>query len=170
MNKTTALVTLALATTLALAASASADFIGQPILGPITLGSSVTGNTTGHADDNDGWDSGTHIFDIWNGGDDVWQLNWAGGDMDLQLLYNPAPPVDLDMFLYEPGAYDSTGTYSIINSGVEDIAYPGAAAGTYYIVIDSPAGQEGAYTLNVLPEPTTLALLALGACALRRRR
>lgn len=170
MKQTTSIVTLALATSLALAASAAADFVGQPILGPITLGSSVSGNTTGHADDNDGWDSGIHIFDIWDGGDDVWQLNWAGGDMNLQLLYNPAPPVDLDMFLYEPGAYDSTGIYSIINTGVEEILYPAAPAGVYYINIDSPIGQEGAYTLNVLPEPATLALLALGACAVRRRR
>lgn len=160
---------MAVVAVLAVASAASADFIGQPILGPITLGSSVTGNTVGHADDNDGWDSGKHIFDIWAGGDDVWQLNWAGGDMNLQLLYNPAPPVDLDMFLYEPGAYDSTGTYSIINTGVEEILYPAAPAGIYYINIDSPIGQEGAYTLNVLPEPTTLVLLALGACALHRR-
>lgn len=163
--------TFALAAMLGVASSASADFIGQTILGPLSNGSSVNGNTSlGSTDDNDGWDSGIHIFDIWNGPDDVWILPWVGGDLALEMLYDNSGFTDLDLFLYEPGQYDSTGIYSIINTGVENIEYPAAPAGDYYIVVDSPAGGDGAYTLNVTPEPGTLALLGLGLAAIARRR
>ncbi len=47
-----------------LAGAASADFSGQPILGPLGPGSSVSGNTVGASDDNDGFFSGGPIFFI----------------------------------------------------------------------------------------------------------
>jgi hypothetical protein len=151
------------------AAPALADFSGQTILGPLTLGSVVNGNTVGATDDNDGITSGMHIFNIWNGPDDVYSLNWTGGDMALQLVYNNTL-ADLDLFLYTPDSLDDSGNFSIINSGIEDIAYPGGAAGTYYVLIDSPdAATAGAYTLSVTPEPSMLALVGLGAALCARR-
>lgn len=157
---------------LVIAQAARAGFAGQPILGPITLNDLVTGNTTGAADDNDGFTSGDHIFDIWPGPDDVWQLNWPGGDMEVRLTYDNAVD-DLDLFLFEPGSLDDSGKYSIINSGVEVIAAPASPAGTYYINIDSDtAAHAGPYTLSVatliVPEPTGLTLIA-GVGLLARR-
>jgi hypothetical protein len=153
---------------------ANAGFSGQPLLGPITLNSVVTGNTTGAADDNDGFTSGDHFFDIWPGPDDVWQLNWPGGDMEVRLTYDNAVD-DLDLFLYEPGSLDDSGNYAIANTGTEIIAAPASPAGTYYLNIDSDtAAHAGPYTLSVstliVPEPTSLAAISALSVALRRRR
>lgn len=170
MKRAHLLVSAGIAFTISTTSSALADFSGQPILGPITLGSVVNGDTTGHSDDNDGFTSGFHFFDIWLGGDDVWQLNWPGGDMHLQMTYDVFLG-DLDLFLYEPSNLDDSSNYSIINTGVEDIGLAGAAAGTYYVVVDGAGFDEGPYTLAVTPEPGTLALLGLGlALAARSRR
>lgn len=156
-----------------LCAPAFADFAGQPILGPITAGASVAGDVTGAADDNDGFDSGIHIFDIWNGGDDVWALNWAGGGMQVDLIYDNFF-CDVDLFVYSPGSLDSTGDYAIANTGIDTVILNNADAGTYYINVDSTFFSEGAYTLNVtaIPTPGSAAVLAVGACAAgwRRRR
>lgn len=152
-------------------ASALADFAGQPILGTLMNGSIVTGNTTGAADDNDGFTSGKHIFDLWDGGDDVWTIDWAGGDMRVILTYDNSGPTDLHLFVYRPGGLNDSGDYSIINTGVETVDIFGAAAGAYYVVIDSPAGGEGAYELSVtVPAPATMAIGALGLTATSRRR
>lgn len=152
---------------------AFADFAGQPILGPLVPGSVVTGDTTGHADDNDGFESGIHIFDIWRGPDDVWQLNWPGGDMRVEMTYNNTTGDDLDLFLYEPGSYDSSANYSIINTGLEVITAADAVAGIYYLNVDSEnAATAGPYTITVfeIPEPASLGMLAAGSLVLRRRR
>jgi len=86
------------------------------------------------------------------------------------MTYNNASS-DLDLFLYTPGSYDDSGNYSIINSGVENILEPGAAAGTYYVVVDSTSEFDaGAYTLSVTPEPTAIGLLGLGLALFARRR
>lgn len=45
-------------------ATARADFTGQPLLGPLSNLSIVTNTTAGKTDDNDGFDSGIHIFNI----------------------------------------------------------------------------------------------------------
>lgn len=149
--------------------SALGGFAGQTILGPLGPGSVVAGSTVGATDDNDGFTSGDHFFFIWNGPDDVYALNWPGGDMSLEMTYNPAVG-DLDLFLYEPSNLDDSGNYSIINSGVENIFAAGAPAGTYYIVIDSPeASDAGAYTLSVTPAPGTVALPAIGLFVAGRR-
>jgi hypothetical protein len=148
---------------------ALAGFGGQTILGPIGPGSVVNGDTTGSNDDNDGWTSGEHIFFIWTGPDDAWQLNWHGGDMRIEMTYDNFL-ADLDLFLYESGSLDDSGNYSIVNPGLEVIDAP--AAGTYYLVADSPdAGTAGAYTLSVgpVPEPGSLALMGTGLAAMARR-
>jgi hypothetical protein len=155
---------------LALAAPALADFSGQTILGPLGPGSTVTGNTLGGTDDNDGVMSGTHVFFLWNGPDDVWQVNWPGGDLVLNMYYDNSV-ADLDLFLYTPASYDDSGNFSIINSGVENIVEPGAVPGTHYVLVDSTDySPAGAYTLTVSPEPGTATLLALGVLAFIRRR
>ncbi len=144
-------------------------FIGQPILGPLSAGSVVFGTTLGHADDNDGFTSGDHIFDIWDGGDDVYKLVWLGGDMTVTL--DSLGGSDNDLFVFSPGSLDDTGDYSIVGDH-DVVTIPGAPAGDYYINVDSTAFSEGSYRLEVsVPAPATgfVAGAALIG-ALRRRR
>lgn len=169
MRKTALLALLSSALLAAASSAASADFAGQTILGPLGPGSVVAGDTTGATDDNDGIFSGMHIFDVWTGPDDVWQVDWPGGDLEVQMTYNNLL-CDLDLFLYTPVSYDDSGNYSIMNSGVENVIELGAAAGTYYVIIDAPYSDAGAYTLSILPEPTSLAILGLGLIMVIRRR
>lgn len=151
--------------------AAFADFSGQTIFGPIGPGASVSGNTIGASDDNDGFFSGGPIFFIWDGGDDVWSLNWPGGDLQVDLLYNNQQ-CDVDLFVYSPDSLDETGDYGIANSGVDTVIIPGAVAGKYFIVIDSTAGTEGAYQLNIgnVPAPGGVAFGAIALAGLARRR
>lgn len=165
------LASAAVAACVSLCAPAFADFAGQAVLGTLTNGSVVTGNTTGASDDNDGFTSGKHIFDLWDGGDDVWTIDWAGGDMLVTLTYDNSGSTDLDLFIYRPGSLNDSGDYSIINTGIETVSISGAAAGIYYVNIDSPAGGEGAYELSVtVPAPATALVGVFGLAALRRRR
>lgn len=160
---------LALVAVLAVSTPAWADFGGQIILGPLGPGSVVNGDTTGATDDNDGSISGMHIWEVWMGPDDVYAIEWPGGDLELEMVYDNTT-ADLDLFLYTPADLDNSGNFSIMNSGVENILEPAAMAGTYYVVIDSErASTAGAYTLTVTPEPGALALLGLGLAVLLRR-
>lgn len=153
-----------------LASAAAADFGGQTILGPLTNGSSVNDSLVGASDNNDGWFSGDHLFDIWDGGDDVWALNWAGGTMTINLAYDIFDG-DPDLFLYKPGSYDESSYDSYGNTGLDSVTVPGAAPGLYYILIDTTAGNEGAYSLSVVPAPGSMMLFgSLGCAAMRRRR
>lgn len=153
-----------------ISSAAVADFGGQTILGPLVNGSAVTGDTSNSTDDNDGFTSGMHIFDIWDGGDDVWQLNWDGGSMRVDLIYDNSLFTDVDLFVYRPGGYDDSGDYSIANTGLDTVVINGAAAGAYFIVIDSTAGAEGPYDLRITPTPGTATLFGLAFCAMGRRR
>lgn len=170
MTKANAAFILSVGAALLSAAAAKADFSGQIILGPLVNGDSVTGDTTGANDNNDGWFSGAHIFDIWDGGDDVWQLNWDGGALRVELIYDNTFGTDVDLFLYVPGNLDESTLDSIGNTGLDAVTLAGAAAGTYYILVDSTAGAEGEYNLRVVPAPAGAALLAGGLGVLVRRR
>lgn len=158
---------VSLSAAIGLATSAQADFTGQTILGPLTNGSIITGNTLGHADDNDGFDSGTHIFNIWDGGDDVFGLNWLGGDLTVTL--DSLGGSDNDLFIYSPGFLDSTGDYSIVGDH-DVVTLLGAAPGMYYINVDSTLFTEGSYQVAVAPAPASSTLLGAGLLCLRRRR
>ena len=165
------LVSAAVAACAVASAPALADFAGQTILGTLTNGSVVTGNTTGATDDNDGFTSGKHIFDLWDGGDDVWTIDWAGGNLLVTLTYDNSGGTDLDLFVYRPGSLNDSGDYSIVNTGVETVSITNAAPGLYYVNIDSPAGGEGAYELSVtVPTPATALVGLVGFGALSRRR
>ncbi|MBK7403868.1 MAG: PEP-CTERM sorting domain-containing protein [Phycisphaerales bacterium] len=164
---TTLRTTAALAALLAVAGVARADFTGQTILGPLSNGSLVSGDTTGHSDDNDGFSSGTHIFDIWDGGDDVWQIDWLGGNLTVNLTSLNGS--DNDLFLYTPDSYDDSGNYSIVGA-FDTVTEFGAAPGTYFVVVDSTFFTEGAYNLEVIPAPATGAVFGLGLLGLTRRR
>lgn len=149
------------------AGAARADFSGQPILGPLSNGSSVFGDTTGKGDENDGFTSGFHPFGIWDGGDDVWRLDWLGGDLTVNLTSLAGS--DNDLFLYTPASYDDSGNYSAAGS-FDTLTEPGAAAGTYYVVVDSQFFSEGPYELQVTPAPSALGLAGLGAIGMAGRR
>lgn len=162
---------LAAIASLAFAGTSFGAFTGQPILGTLGPGGVGNGDTTGHADDNDGFTSGDHIFDIWPGPDDVWRINWPGGDLNVRLDYSPAAD-DLDLFVFRPTSLDDSGDYSIINTGIEEVSIPAADPGMYFVNIDSDtAAHAGPYTLSVgaIPEPATLGLAAFGLILLRRR-
>jgi hypothetical protein len=153
----------------AISGQARADFSGQAILGPLTAGSSVSGTLVGAPDINDGFTSGMHIFDIWNGGDRVYGLNWLGGDIDITLT--PIGGGYPDLFLYTPDNLDDSGIYSI-TGGIDQVSLLDAAPGFYYIIVDTTFGGEGAYQLDVsaIPAPGALAVLGAAMVMGRRRR
>ncbi len=154
---------------LAATAPAFGGFIGQTILGPLSAGSSVDGTLIGASDLNDGFTSGDHFFDIWNGGDRVYGLNWLGGDISITLTALGGG--DPDLFLYTPDNLDDSGIYSARGS-IDTVLLLDAKPGFYYIVIDTVAGGEGAFHLDVAPVPGPGGLAMIGAVSLlgRRRR
>lgn len=168
ITRLNALIVLAVSL-LATASPALADFTGQTILGPLTAGSSVNGTTLGAPDINDGFDSGTHIFNIWDGGDRVYGLDWLGGDIHLSLTSLGGS--DNDLFLYTPGSLDSTGLSSTVGS-FDALELLDAAPGFYYIVVDSTFFSEGDFQLDVaaVPAPGAMGLLSLALLSRGRRR
>lgn len=159
----------ALAAGMFVAGTAQADFSGQTILGPLTDGSAVSGDTTGKGDENDGFTSGFVFAGIWDGGDDVWQINWGGGSLKVDLLSLGGS--DNDLFLYTPSSYDDSANYSIVGA-FDTVTEVGAPAGIYYVVVDTTFFSEGRYNLTVSPSPSALGLAGLSALVLggRRRR
>lgn len=160
---------IGVAASAALVSPTLADFSGQTILGPLAPGGVASGSTSGKADDNDGWDSGQHIFDIWDGGDDVFGLDWPGGDMVVTL--DSLQGADNDLFVYRPSDLDTSSDFSTV--GAHDVVTILAApAGQYYINIDTTFSSEGSYQISVsaVPAPGAGLLLGGGLLALMRRR
>jgi len=146
-----------------------ADFVDHTYAGVF----SHSANNSDYANDMEGGTgdpfSGTsHPF-----GDVIYELNWAGGDMFLELLFTHTDG-DLDLFLYDSPQPSSPVDYGYSSSDNEDAEYLAAPAGTYYIRVDgynsATYGGENDFTLNVTPEPASLALLVLGGLAVLRRR
>ncbi len=146
---------------------ATAGFDEQTILGPLTVGLFADGDTTGASDDNDGYHSGEHPYNMYLGPDQVWEVAWPGGDMEVVMLYDQSSH-DLDLFLYGPVDFDTSVYYSTNDTGVENIAYD-ALPGTYYVLIDGLANNFGEYSVAVVPEPASLLLLGFGGLILIKR-
>lgn len=154
----------------AFSAASFAGFAGQTIHGPLSDGSSITDSLVGESDDNDGFTSGDHIFNIWDGGDIVYSLDWLGGNMSVTLT--PLDSTDPDLFVYRPSNLDDSGDYSITNS-IDNVVITNAPAGTYYIVVDTTFFNEGAFQLDVtsvVPAPGAMAMFGAAALVGRRRR
>lgn len=153
------------------ASSALAGFTGQPIQATLVPGSIVTGNTIGAPDNNDGFTSGDHFFNLWPGPDHVYKLNFPGGDLTATLTHGAGD--DIDLFVYRPSNLDDSGDYNITNLLVSSVTIPAAAPGMYYIVLDSDtAANAGPYTLAIsaIPEPASLGALSVVGMFARRRR
>ena len=156
-------------TVLGLASAANAG--GTPLdglsIGTITGGSSTSGDTSGSSDDMNAGSIGGG--GSWSGGDDVYTLNWAGGDLVADLLFTTTAG-DLDLFMFDAGAGFMTSSET--TSDNEQISITGLAAGTYYFSIDGWFGATNSYklALNGVPTPASAALLGLGGVVATRRR
>ncbi len=139
-------------------------------LGTLSAGGAVSGSTIGATDDLAGAD-GFVLGGTWTGGDDVWSLDWAGGDMTASLAFTTATG-DIDLYVWGDdgatvllGASEGTGD-------LEEVELLGLAAGKYFIMIDGWLGDENDYDLSIsgIPSPASAALLGLGGLVATRRR
>ncbi|MCA9283135.1 MAG: pre-peptidase C-terminal domain-containing protein [Phycisphaerales bacterium] len=166
MNKTMK-ATLSAGALLGLAGAANADFAGQTILGPLGPGSSVGGDTSTSTDDNNGFTTGTP-GGSWSGADDVYQLNWPGGSITVDLLFTHASG-DLDLFLWDSD--QNTNIVASTSTSDNEGFFGTLAAGTYYMTVDGWAGDSNSYTLNVVPTPAAAGVLGMaGLAGITRRR
>ena len=133
-------------------------------------GESINGDTSTSSDDMDNGSLGGG--GSWNGGDDVYSLQWGGGDITIDLFFSKAAGTsggDLDLYLLDgPGS----GFASTSVTDDESIVVAGLAAGKYWIVVDGWAGAGNSYKLAVSPTPGAAAVFGLAgiAAAGRRRR
>ncbi|WP_428387629.1 hypothetical protein [Mucisphaera sp.] len=117
--------------------------LAEPLFLPIN--STLSGDTSiGSTDDVDGR-FGPGPSTTYNGPDDVWPLNWPGGDLQLSLDFDDTIG-DLDLFLF-----DSTDTLvrrSANVGGPESLIEPELTAGLYYVVVDGWQGDSAPYELT----------------------
>ena len=138
-------------------------------IGTIFNGQSVNGNTALSSDDLSG---NGPAPGSWSGGDDVYSLQWGGGDITIDLLFSQVSG-DLDLWLVgDPNVVAPAIDSSLSVSDNEQVSAIGLAAGKYWIIIDGWQGASNTYKLAVSPTPGAAAVFGLAglAAAGRRRR
>ncbi|QDU70565.1 hypothetical protein [Mucisphaera calidilacus] len=111
---------------------------------PLPVGVATAGDTsTGSTDDVDGR-FGPGPSTNYSGADDVYALDWLGGDLQLNLDFDDTVG-DLDLFLFDDT--DTLVRRSANVGGPESLIEPGLAGGTYYVVVDGWQGDAAPYTL-----------------------
>lgn len=110
----------------------------------------------------------------WSAPENVYAVDWTGGDALFQLSSAFGPMSDLDLFLYsDTGAAMLLGQSSTENN-IESIAIQNLPIGRYYLVVDGLRCDQAQYSLIVVPTPGASALtLTAGfliAPSRRRRR
>lgn len=108
---------------------------------------------------------------IWDSNENVFELQWSGGDLIVNL--SPDTPDDnLDLIIFSDAKSRNVLDSSLEPSGPETIFVPALDSGTYWIVVDGVDCGEADYTLSVIPSPgtATLAALAIVAASPRRTR
>lgn len=162
------------ATLLAVLGLASAANAGVTLddlsIATLTGGANVSGSTTGASNDMNG-DTIGGTATGWNGGDDVYTVNWLGGDFQADLLFSNSLG-DIDLFMFDNNSPSGELAQSITVDDNEQITIASLAAGTYYLSIDGWANATNSYqlVLNGVPTPASAALLGLGGLVATRRR
>ena len=105
--------------------------------------------------------------DNWNGADDVYTINWAGGELTVEASFDHDLG-DLDLFLYEELGRDPLGD-STSSDDLETLTLD-LAPGTYYAVLDGWDGASNSYSIVAIPEPGSAAIVLLASGMLLRRR
>ena len=127
------------------------------------------GNTANSSDDMNGIE-GIFSGGNWSGGDDVFTLDWRGGNIDIELLFDHANG-DLDLFLWADNGATIPIEYSLTIDDNESIFISSAPAGIYYISVDGWFGAENSYDLFIgIPTPASTTALVLGALVASGRR
>jgi len=137
-------------------------------LGTLAAGVDVFGDTATSSDNIAGND-GTYLTgdDNWNGADDVYTINWGGGELTIEASFDHDLG-DLDLFLYEElgrDPLDGSTSSDDLESITRDLA-----PGTYYAVLDGWDGDSNSYSIVLIPEPGSATVLLLASGMLIRRR
>jgi len=114
-------------------------------------GTTVTGNTTGYADDLR--PTGTCTGYLPDGPDAVYLVNATAGQTLSATVTDLAPGWDISIYVTQTCVLNPTcltGADLISGSGAEGVTHAVAAAGTYYVIVDGwNPGVQGPYSLAV---------------------